>query len=59
MNTPSVASGNWTFRVRIENFNEGLAAYLHKLTKLYGRLPATSPEDAAEDDALDTDKEEA
>lgn len=59
MNTPSVASGNWTFRVRIENFNDGLAAYLHKLTKLYGRLPVETAEDTAEYNALDADKEEA
>lgn len=39
MNTPSVASGNWQFRVRVENFNDGLAAYLRKLTGVYGRLP--------------------
>ena len=39
MNTPSVASGNWQFRVRPENFNDGLAAYLKKLTGIYARLP--------------------
>lgn len=40
MNTPSVASGNWQFRVRPENFNDGLAEYLRKLTGVFGRLPA-------------------
>ena len=39
MNTPSVAGGNWQFRVRPENFNDGLAEYLKKLTGIFGRLP--------------------
>lgn len=44
MNTPSVPGGNWQFRVRPENFNDGLAAYLKKLTGIYGRLPQQKTE---------------
>lgn len=50
MNTPAVASGNWQFRVRIENFNDGLATYLKKLTAIYGRLPLGKEEDSVEKD---------
>lgn len=48
MNTPSVASGNWQFRVRIENFNDGLAEYLKKLTGIFGRLPVANKEEEPE-----------
>ncbi|MGN0299275.1 MAG: 4-alpha-glucanotransferase [Lachnospiraceae bacterium] len=50
MNTPSLSSGNWQFRVRKENFNDGLAGYLRMLTGLFGRLPQTADEDDEDDE---------
>ena len=37
MNTPSVASGNWSWRSKSEDFNGKLSDRLFKLTRLYGR----------------------
>ncbi|MBR6896862.1 MAG: 4-alpha-glucanotransferase [Lachnospiraceae bacterium] len=51
MNTPSVASGNWMFRVREENFNDGLADYLLKLATVYGRIPVVEKEEETEEGA--------
>ena len=53
MNTPSTPSGNWTFRVRGEHFNSGLAAYLKTMTKLFGRYT----EEADPSDVESTDIE--
>jgi 4-alpha-glucanotransferase len=38
MNTPSVASGNWRWRMTEAQFGE--APHLLHLAELYGRLPA-------------------
>ena len=40
MNTPGTGQGNWTWRYRQEQLNEGTAAYLKELSTLYGRNPA-------------------
>ena len=40
MNTPSQATGNWTWRCRTESFNDELSGRLKYLTYLYGRTPA-------------------
>lgn len=37
MNTPSVPAGNWSWRVRSEDFSKALSEKLYKLTRLYGR----------------------
>ena len=50
MNTPAVPYGNWQFRVRESNFNDGLADYLRMLTGIFGRLPLDPSEDEEEDD---------
>lgn len=39
MNTPSVVSGNWTWRVRGDCINDWLADILYKKTSLYRRIP--------------------
>ena len=39
MNTPSTLGGNWCWRAKRGAFNDRLAAKLHDLTELYGRLP--------------------
>ncbi|MEM7593585.1 MAG: 4-alpha-glucanotransferase [Cyanobacteria bacterium P01_A01_bin.83] len=39
MNTPSQATGNWTWRCRKEAFNDELSGRLKYLTYLYGRTP--------------------
>ena len=39
MNTPSQASGNWSWRCRAEAFNDELSGRLKYLTYLYGRTP--------------------
>lgn len=39
MNTPSHATGNWTWRCRGEAFNDELSGRLKYLTYLYGRTP--------------------
>lgn len=39
MNTPSVVSDNWTWRVRGECINDWLAEIIYKKTALYRRLP--------------------
>ena len=39
MNTPSQATGNWTWRCRTESFNDELSGRLKYLTYLYGRTP--------------------
>jgi len=43
MNTPGTADGNWRWRVRAQAFNAPLAARLHALSVLYGRLPEAGP----------------
>lgn len=50
MNTPAVPYGNWQFRVRESNFNDGLADYLRMLTGIFGRLPLDPSEDEEEED---------
>lgn len=37
MNTPGVASGNWSWRCRAEDFKDELAGEILRLTHLYGR----------------------
>jgi 4-alpha-glucanotransferase len=39
MNTPSQATGNWSWRCRPEAFNDELSGRLKYLTHLYGRAP--------------------
>jgi 4-alpha-glucanotransferase len=39
MNTPSQATGNWSWRCRAEAFNDELSGRLKHLTHLYGRSP--------------------
>ncbi len=39
MNTPSVASGNWAWRMKGECINDWLAEIIYKKTALYRRLP--------------------
>lgn len=39
MNTPSQATGNWSWRCRAEAFNDELSGRLKYLTHLYGRTP--------------------
>ena len=39
MNTPSQATGNWSWRCRAEAFNDELSGRLKYLTHLYGRSP--------------------
>ena len=39
MNTPSQAEGNWSWRCRVEAFNDELSGRLKYLTYLYGRTP--------------------
>ena len=38
MNTPSVASGNWTWRMLPDAITKELIKKIHHMTKLYGRL---------------------
>lgn len=40
MNTPSQATGNWSWRCRAEAFNDELSGRLKYLTHLYGRAPS-------------------
>lgn len=40
MNTPGVASGNWTWRMKKGAFDQAMKDGLYYLTRLYGRLPA-------------------
>jgi 4-alpha-glucanotransferase len=42
MNTPSVASGNWQWRVLPGALNDVIAARLRELTMVYGRLATVS-----------------
>ena len=56
MNTPSTPSGNWTFRVRGEHFNSGLASYLKTMTELFGRCPEDVDEAAPEPIEDETDE---
>ena len=42
MNTPSQATGNWSWRCRAEAFNDELSGRLKYLTYLYGRTPSAS-----------------
>jgi 4-alpha-glucanotransferase len=37
MNTPSVAAGNWAWRMTPEQMDAGLYAELARLTRLFGR----------------------
>lgn len=46
MNRPSVAFGNWRWRVREEALNENVRRMLYNLTEDFGRLPYQSEEDA-------------
>ncbi len=39
MNTPSVVSGNWTWRMRPECINDWLARIIREKTELYRRIP--------------------
>ena len=39
MNTPSQATGNWSWRCRAEAFNDELSGRMRHLTYLYGRTP--------------------
>lgn len=39
MNTPSVVSGNWEWRMRAECVNDWLAGIIRKKTSLYRRIP--------------------
>lgn len=38
MNTPGTPTGNWEFRFRAGQLNEGMAAGLKRMTELYGRF---------------------
>ncbi len=44
MNTPSVASGNWAWRMKGECINDWLAEIIYKKTALYRRLPEKAEE---------------
>ena len=47
MNTPGMATGNWTWRYRHEQLHRDVIDRLQTLTKLYGRsrpLPSKGPE---------------
>ncbi|MBV9927121.1 MAG: 4-alpha-glucanotransferase [Acidobacteria bacterium] len=44
MNTPATMSGNWSWRFRAGDLDEGLSARLRRLAELYGRYPAVTPE---------------
>ncbi|MDO4977854.1 MAG: 4-alpha-glucanotransferase [Eubacteriales bacterium] len=37
MNIPGVAEGNWAYRLKKNQLNEGIGAYLKSITELYGR----------------------
>jgi 4-alpha-glucanotransferase len=39
MNIPSTSSSNWEWRLRPEQLTDNLAAKLHGITEIYGRLP--------------------
>lgn len=39
MNVPSVADGNWTWRVRQEQFSDRIIQWIAEITLLYGREP--------------------
>ena len=45
MNTPGVASGNWSWRFRWEDVPEWVAGQLRELATLYGRLPSEGEKD--------------
>ena len=37
MNTPGIAAGNWAWRFKKDDLNDGTADYLKELSQLYGR----------------------
>ncbi len=45
MNTPGLASGNWSWRFRWEDLPYWVASQLHDMAELYGRLPNAGPAD--------------
>ena len=40
MNTPGRGEGNWLWRCAPQYINDGLADWLHELTRFFGRLPS-------------------
>ena len=49
MNTPSIASGNWSWRMRSDAVTKELTEKISHITKLYGRYPQ-SPEEKKENE---------
>ncbi len=43
MNRPGQPGGNWQWRVRAEELTDDLAARVARMTRLYGRAPASGP----------------
>ena len=54
MNTPGVASGNWSFRYLASDLNDELAEELKTLTILFGRHTAPSDVEEADDETIET-----
>ena len=50
MNIPSTTGGNWTWRASKKHFTDALAAKLHRMSEIYGRLP-----EKKEEPSVDTD----
>lgn len=48
MNTPSTASGNWTWRLREGQLTPALQEQLRQMTELYGRIVAEKEQSAGE-----------
>ncbi len=46
MNTPGTTSGNWAFRMEMDQFSDELACWLGEMTRLYGRVHHQQPVDA-------------
>jgi 4-alpha-glucanotransferase len=45
MNTPGTTSGNWAFRMEMDQFSDELACWLGEMTRLYGRVRHQQPVD--------------
>ena len=50
MNIPSTTGGNWTWRASKKHFTDALAAKMHRMSEIYGRLP-----EKKEEPSVDTD----
>ena len=51
MNIPSTTGGNWTWRASKKHFTDALAAKLHRMSEIYGRLPEKKEEPSVDTDA--------